>query len=128
MATRSQSPELLAEAPTHPAPHEREVDCHLPARHWSRRTRHTRILLGRLIAPHPTRRWTGRTQADVAAEAGLSVRVLQRAEQGRRRLSIGQAAVIAESLGRSLDELVKVWAEATFEPPQMGRPPRADRP
>ena len=34
----------------------------------------------------------GRTQADVAKQAGLSVRVLQRAEQGLRRLSIGQAA------------------------------------
>ena len=70
----------------------------------------------------------GRPQADVAEQAGLSVRVLQRAQQGLRRLSIGQAAAIAQALGRSLDELVKVSADATFEPPEMRRPRRADRP
>jgi hypothetical protein len=52
---------------------------------------------------------------------------VQRAEQGLRRISLGEAAAIAESLGRSLDELVKVSASATFETPKMGRPRRADR-
>ena len=36
------------------------------------------------------------------------------AEQGTRRTSVGEAAAIAEALGRSLDELVKVSADATF--------------
>ena len=69
----------------------------------------------------------GRTQGDVAEKAGLSVRVPQRAEQGLRRLSIGQAAAIAEALGRSLDELVQVSETATFEPHRTGRPRRAER-
>ena len=47
----------------------------------------------------------GRTQADVAAGAGLPVRTIQRAEQGRRRATLGDAAAIAQALGRSLDEL-----------------------
>ena len=50
-----------------------------------------------------------------------------RAEQGIRRISLGEAAAIAESLGRSLDELVQVAESSTFEPPKMGRPRRADR-
>jgi transcriptional regulator with XRE-family HTH domain len=66
----------------------------------------------------------GRTQADVASKTGL-VRVLQRAEQGQRRMNQGEAAATAQSLGRSLDELVKVSETATFEPPKMGRPRRA---
>jgi transcriptional regulator with XRE-family HTH domain len=66
----------------------------------------------------------GRTQADVAAEAGLATRVVQRAEQGQRRINLGEAAAIA----RSLDELVQISAGATFEPPTMGRPRRANRP
>ena len=45
-----------------------------------------------------------------------------------RRVTLGDAAAIAQALGRSLDELVEVSAEATFEPPKMGRPRRADRP
>ena len=36
------------------------------------------------------------------------------AEQGTRRTSVGEAAAIAQALGRSLDELVKVSADATF--------------
>jgi transcriptional regulator with XRE-family HTH domain len=48
----------------------------------------------------------GRTQADVAAAADLPVRTVQRAEQGLRRVTLGDAAAIAQSLGRSLDELV----------------------
>ena len=67
----------------------------------------------------------GRTQADVAEKAGLATRVVQRAEQGQRRISLGEAAAIAQSLGRSLDELVSVSASATFEPPKMGLPRRA---
>jgi transcriptional regulator with XRE-family HTH domain len=70
----------------------------------------------------------GCTQVDVAAEAGLATRVVQRAEQGQRRINLGEAAAIARSLGRSLDELVQISAGATFEPPTMGRPRRADRP
>ncbi len=70
----------------------------------------------------------GRTQADVAEAAGLPVRTVRRAEQGLRRVTLGDAAAIAQSLGRSLDELVKVSADATFEPPKTGRPRRADRP
>jgi transcriptional regulator with XRE-family HTH domain len=66
----------------------------------------------------------GRTQADVAAGADLPVRVVQRAEQGQRRINLGEAAAIAQSLGRSLDELVRVAETATFAPPPMGRPPR----
>jgi hypothetical protein len=57
----------------------------------------------------------------------LTVRVLQQTEQGARRTSVGEAAAIAEALGRSLDELVKVSNAATFEPPAMGRPRRAHR-
>jgi transcriptional regulator with XRE-family HTH domain len=70
----------------------------------------------------------GRTQADVAEKAGLPVHAVRRAEQGMRRISLGEASAIARSLGRSLDELVKVSAAATFEPPTMGRPRRAGRP
>ncbi len=70
----------------------------------------------------------GRTQVDVAEKAGLPVHAVARAEQGVRRISLGEAAAIAESLGRSLDELVKVSEAPTFEPPKMGRPRRADRP
>jgi transcriptional regulator with XRE-family HTH domain len=70
----------------------------------------------------------GLTQADVAERAGLAVHTVQSAEQGARRTSVGEAAVIAQALGRSLDELVKVSAAASFEPPKMGRPRRADRP
>ncbi len=33
----------------------------------------------------------GRTQADVAEKAGLPVTTLQRAEQGRRRINLGEA-------------------------------------
>ncbi len=69
----------------------------------------------------------GRTQADVAAAADLPVRTVQRAEQGLRRVTLGDAAAIAQSLGRSLDELVNVSAAASFEPPKMGRPRRVDR-
>ncbi len=47
----------------------------------------------------------GRTRADVAAAADLPVRVVQRAEQGLRRVTLGDAAAIAQALGRSLDEL-----------------------
>jgi len=47
-------------------------------------------------------------QADVPAKGGLPTRTVQRAEQGQRRLSLGEAAAIAQSLGRSLDELVRV--------------------
>jgi hypothetical protein len=50
------------------------------------------------------------------------------AEQGARRTSVGEAAAIAQALDLSLDELVKVSAAATFEPPKMGRPRRAGRP
>jgi transcriptional regulator with XRE-family HTH domain len=60
---------------------------------------------------------TGRTQADVSAGAGLPMRTVQRAEQGLRRVTLGDAAAIAQPLGRSLDELVAVSASATFEPP-----------
>lgn len=63
----------------------------------------------------------GRTQADLAKQAGLSVRVVQRAEQGQRRINLGEAAAIAQALGRSLDELVAVSANAVFEEPVMGR-------
>jgi hypothetical protein len=56
------------------------------------------------------------------------VHTLQSAEQGALRTSVGEAAAIAQALGRSLDELVQVSAAARFEPPKMGRPRRADRP
>jgi transcriptional regulator with XRE-family HTH domain len=63
----------------------------------------------------------GRTQADVAAGADLPPWVVQRAEHGQRRIALGEAAAIAEWLGRSLDELVKASEAAVFEPPKMGR-------
>jgi hypothetical protein len=50
---------------------------------------------------------------------------VQRAEHGQRRIALGEAAAIAESLGRSLDELVKASEAAVIEPPKMGRPRRA---
>jgi transcriptional regulator with XRE-family HTH domain len=44
----------------------------------------------------------GRTQADVAEQAGMSVHVLRQTEQGRRRINLGEAAAIARhSEGRS---------------------------
>jgi hypothetical protein len=49
------------------------------------------------------------------------VKVVQRAEQGQRRITLGEAAAIAWSLGRSIDELVKFAETATFEPPKRGR-------
>jgi hypothetical protein len=52
------------------------------------------------------------------------VHTLQSAEQGARRTSVGEAAAIAQALGRSLDELVEVLEAATLEPPKMGRPRR----
>jgi hypothetical protein len=51
---------------------------------------------------------------------------VQSAEQGARRTSVGEAAAIAQALGRSLDELVQVSSSARFEPPRMGRPRRSD--
>lgn len=50
--------------------------------------------------------------------------VVQRAEQAQRRISLGEAAAIAQALGRSLDELVKVSAFSTFEPRKLRRPRR----
>ena len=49
------------------------------------------------------------------------MKVVQRAEQGQRRITLGEAAAIAWSLGRSIDELVKFAETATFEPPKRGR-------
>ena len=54
--------------------------------------------------------------------AGLSVRALQRTEQGQRRTALGDAVAIAQALGRSLDELVHLAESSTFEAPAMGRP------
>ena len=71
----------------------------------------------------------GRTQADVAEQADLPLRVVQQAEQGRRRIALSEAAAIADTLGRSLDELVQLAKSTTFEPLHRGqqrRPPRAD--
>jgi len=66
------------------------------------------------------------------ARPGLSTTVLhaRRPDRSRERelLCCGEAAAIAQALGRSLDELVKVSAASTFEPPKMGRLRRADRP
>jgi hypothetical protein len=45
-------------------------------------------------------------------ETGLTLHTGQSAEQGARRTSVGEAAAIAQVLGRSLDELVKVAAWA----------------
>jgi transcriptional regulator with XRE-family HTH domain len=70
----------------------------------------------------------GRTQADLAEAAALPVRTVPRAEQGLRRVRLGDAAAIAQALVRSLDELVKVSEAATFEPPKMGRPRRSSAP
>lgn len=68
----------------------------------------------------------GRTQADVAAKAGLPLWLLSHAERGRRALKVHEAAAIAEALVCSLDELVKASAQTTFEPPQMGPTPKRD--
>ena len=72
----------------------------------------------------------GRTQADIAEQADLPLRVVKQAEQGRRRIALSEAAAIAETLGRSLDELVELAKSTTFEPLHRGqrRPSRADRP
>ena len=72
----------------------------------------------------------GRTQADVAEQANLPLRVVQQAEQGRRRIALSEAAAIAETLGRSLDELVKLAKSMRFQPLNKGqrRTSRADRP
>jgi transcriptional regulator with XRE-family HTH domain len=72
----------------------------------------------------------GRTQADVAEQADLPLRVVQQAEQGRRRIALSEAAAIAESLGRSLDDLVQIAKSTTFEPLKRGErgPRRADTP
>jgi transcriptional regulator with XRE-family HTH domain len=67
----------------------------------------------------------GRAQADTADRAALQVRVLQRAERGQRRFNLGEAAAIAQALGRSPDELVRVSETAKFEAPNIGRPRRA---
>jgi transcriptional regulator with XRE-family HTH domain len=67
---------------------------------------------------------SGLTQADIADRAGLAPHTIQSAVQGARRTSVGEAAAIAQALGRSLDELVKVSEAATFEPPRMGRAKR----
>ena len=69
----------------------------------------------------------GRTQADVAEQAGLPLRVVQQAEQGRRRIALSEAAAIAEALGRSLDELVQAAKSTTFEPRKRGQSWRAER-
>jgi hypothetical protein len=41
------------------------------------------------------------------------------AERGARRTSVGEAAAIAQVLGRWLDEVVRLSEAATFEPPPM---------
>ena len=68
----------------------------------------------------------GRTQSDVAEQAGLPLRVVQQAEQGRRRVALSEAAAIAETLGRSLDELVQAAKATTFHPRLRGEPWRAE--
>jgi transcriptional regulator with XRE-family HTH domain len=62
-----------------------------------------------------------RTQVELAEQAGLPLWLLRHAERGRRALKLFEAAAIAQALDLSLDELVKVSASATFEPPTMGR-------
>jgi DNA-binding XRE family transcriptional regulator len=44
----------------------------------------------------------GRTQVDVAEKAGLPLHTLHSVEQGARRTSVGEAAAIAQALGRSI--------------------------
>ena len=68
--------------------------------------------------PHTSRRHRGRW----SARAHCSTR--------RARTAAGHARrrrPIAQLLGRSLDEMVAVSASATFEPPKIARPRRADR-
>ena len=67
----------------------------------------------------------GCTQAEVAERTGLTICAIRSAEQRRRRMHLSEAAAIAQALGRSLDELVKVSEATAFEPPKMGRPRRA---
>ena len=68
------------------------------------------------------------TPLEILTSAGSVGGAVRGAEQGTRRTSVGEAAAIAEALGRSLDELVKVSEAAAFQTPKMGRPRRADRP
>ena len=64
----------------------------------------------------------GRTKPMSPRRLVSQCHAVARAEQGIRRISLGEAAAIAESLGHSLDELVKVSDAAKFKPPPMGRP------
>ncbi len=64
----------------------------------------------------------GRTQAEVAERAGLPVKVVQRIEQGARRMTLGEAAAMASGVGISLDDIVTAAQGATFQEVPMGRP------
>jgi transcriptional regulator with XRE-family HTH domain len=64
----------------------------------------------------------GRTQADIAEQAAVPLRVVKQAEQGRRRIVLSEAAAIADTLGCSLEELGEAAAPAPVEPPTMSRP------
>lgn len=70
----------------------------------------------------------GRIQADVAEKAGLSGPVLQRAQQGLRGVSIGEAAGHRPRARPVAYERVEVSGTASFEPPRMGRPSDLDDP
>ncbi len=63
----------------------------------------------------------GRTQVDIAEETGLSVHAIRRIEQGIQRINLSEAAAIAETLGRSLDELVELARLTTFTPLYSGQ-------
>ena len=69
----------------------------------------------------------GRTKPMSPRRLVSQCHAVARGEQGIRRISLGEAAAIAESLGHSLDELVEVSDAARYKPPPMGRPQRAYR-
>lgn len=64
------------------------------------------------------------TQAELAAAASVPVGLVAKAEQGERRVTVGEAAALATALGTSLDAMLAEPAGQLVKAPP-GRPPRA---
>ena len=52
----------------------------------------------------------------------MPVKVVQRIEQGARRMTLGEAASMASGVGIPLDDIVTAAKSTTFEEAPMGRP------
>jgi transcriptional regulator with XRE-family HTH domain len=87
-----------------------------------------RTLVGDVLRRH--RQEQGRTLADVARAAMVSMPYLSEVERGRKEASSEVLAAVCEALRIALSDLLaEVWRDLAAEPGLMPRPdPAADRP